>query len=114
GRRLNLRAGLEESVTGAGRRVSASRDSHAGAALDSGTHAIVPDWEEETRHTMPPVLRVFGAASSLAVVLDGKNRPLGVLAVHATEPHRLRAKDVPFVQAAANVLADAIARHTAD
>jgi diguanylate cyclase (GGDEF)-like protein/PAS domain S-box-containing protein len=114
GRRLNLRAGLEEAVTGAGRRVSASRDSHAGAALDSGTHAIVPDWEQETRHTMPPVLRVFGAASSLAVVIDGKNRPFGVLDVHATAPHRFSAKDVPFVQAAANVLADAIERHDAD
>ncbi|HET7589997.1 MAG TPA: EAL domain-containing protein [Solirubrobacterales bacterium] len=114
GRRLNLRAGLEEAVTGAGRRVSASRDSHAGAALDSGTHAIVADWEHETRHTMPPVLRVFGAASSLAVVIDGKSRPFGVLDVHATEPHRFSAKDVPFVQAAANVLADAIERHSAD
>jgi diguanylate cyclase (GGDEF)-like protein/PAS domain S-box-containing protein len=114
GRRLNLRAGLEEAVLGAGRRVSASRDSHAGAALDSGTHAIVSDWDQETRHTMPPVLRVFGAASSLAVVIDGKNRPFGVLDVHATEPHRFTAKDVPFVQAAANVLADAIERHAAD
>ena len=41
--------------------------------------ALVADWNEETRHTMPPVLRVFGAASSLAVVIDGKNRPFGVL-----------------------------------
>ncbi|MFL5873208.1 MAG: EAL domain-containing protein [Solirubrobacterales bacterium] len=114
GRRLNLRAGLDGSVLGGGRRVSASRDSHAGAALDSGTHAIVADWDSETRHTMPPVLRTFGAASSLAVVIDGKNRPFGVLDVHATEPHRFTAKDVPFVQAAANVLADAIERHAAD
>jgi diguanylate cyclase (GGDEF)-like protein/PAS domain S-box-containing protein len=114
GRRLSLRAGLGESVVGAGRRVSASRDSHVGAALDSGTHAIVPDWEREIRHTMPPVLRVIGAASSLAVVIDGKNRPFGVLDVHATEPHHFSAKDVPFVQAAANVLADAIERHNAD
>ncbi|HEU5062873.1 MAG TPA: EAL domain-containing protein [Solirubrobacterales bacterium] len=114
GRRLNLRAGLDEAVLGAGRRVSAARDSHAGAALDSGTHAIVSDWDQETRHTMPPVLRTFGAASSLAVVIDGKNKPFGVLDVHATEPHRFSAKDVPFVQAAANVLADAIERHAAD
>src|SRR6476659_7729807 len=114
GRRLNLRAGLEGSALGAGRRVSASRDSHAGAALDSGTHAIVGDWNQETRHTMPPVLRVSNTASSLAVVIDGKNRPFRVLDVHATEPHRFTAKDVPFVQAAANVLADAIERHAAD
>ena len=48
GRRLNLRAGLEDEVVGAGRRVSAARDSHAGAALDSGAHAIVSDWSSES------------------------------------------------------------------
>ena len=114
GRRLNLRAGLEDEVVGAGRRVSAARESHAGAALESGTHAIVPDWTSESRFTMPPVLRVVGAASSLAVMIDGKDHPFGVLDVHATEPHRFSPKDVPFLQAAANVLADAIERHAAD
>ncbi len=114
GRRLNLRAGLEGEVVGAGRRVSAARDSHAGAALDTGTHAIVSDWAREDRFTMPPVLRVVGAASSLAVMIDGKDRPFGVLDLHATEPHRFTPKDVPFVQAAANVLADAIERHASD
>ncbi len=114
GRRLNLLAGLEQEVIGAGRRVSAARDSHAGAALESGTHAIVSDWASETHFTMPPVLRAFGAASSLAVMIDGKDHPFGVLDVHATEADRFSAKDVPFVQAAANVLADAIERHAAD
>ncbi len=114
GRRLNLRAGLESEVVGAGRRVSAARDSHAGVALDSAAPAIVEDWANESRFTMPPVLRVFGAASSLAVMIDGKDQPFGVLDVHATEPHRFGEKDVPFLQAAANVLADAIERHAAD
>ncbi|HEV7615196.1 MAG TPA: EAL domain-containing protein [Solirubrobacterales bacterium] len=114
GRRLNLRAGLESEVVGAGRRVSAARDSHAGAALDSGAPTIVEDWANESRFTMPPVLRVVGAASSLAVVIDGKEGPFGVLDVHSDEPHRFDDKDVPFVQAAANVLADAIERHAAD
>jgi diguanylate cyclase (GGDEF)-like protein/PAS domain S-box-containing protein len=114
GRRLNLRAGLEDETIGAGRRVSASRDSHAGTALESGTHTIVPDWAGEGRFSMPPVLRAFGAAGSLAVVIDGKDHPFGVLDVHATEPNRFSTKDVPFVQAAANVLADAIERHAAD
>jgi diguanylate cyclase (GGDEF)-like protein/PAS domain S-box-containing protein len=114
GRRLNLRAGLEDEVVGAGRRVSAARDSHAGSALDSGEPAIVDDWSREQRFTMPPVLRVFAAASSLAVVIDGKDRPFGVLDVHAVESHRFGPKDIPFVQAAANVLADSIERHAAD
>jgi diguanylate cyclase (GGDEF)-like protein/PAS domain S-box-containing protein len=114
GRRLRLKAGLEKDVVGAGRRVSAARDSHAGAALDAGTPAIVSDWNREERFTMPPVLRVFGAASSLAVTIDGKDRPYGVLDLHSTETGRFSAVDVPFVQAAANVLADAIERHAAD
>ena len=114
GRRLNLRAGLEDQVVGAGRRVSAARDSHAGAALDSGAATIVPDWSKEERFTMPPVLRAFGAASSLAVMIDGKDHPFGVLDVHATESERFTPKDVPFLQAAANVLADAFERHAAD
>ncbi|MBK5220131.1 MAG: EAL domain-containing protein [Thermoleophilia bacterium] len=114
GRRLHLRAGLDAEVIGAGRRVSAARDSHAGAALDSGAPAIVRDWAEEERFTMPPILRVFGATSSLAVMIDGKDHPFGVLDVHATEAGRFGAKDVPFVQAAANVLADAFERHAAD
>ena len=114
GRRLNLRAGLETEVVGAGRRVSAARDSHAGAALESSAATLVPDWSVEERFTMPPVLRAFGAASSLAVMIDGKDRPFGVLDAHATEPNRFTPKDVPFLQAAANVLADAFERHAAD
>jgi diguanylate cyclase (GGDEF)-like protein/PAS domain S-box-containing protein len=114
GRRLSLRAGLDDEIVGAGRRVSAARDSHAGAALDSGAATIVPDWSKEERFTMPPVLRAFGAASSLAVMIDGKDHPFGVLDVHAAEPERFTPKDVPFLQAAANVLADAFERHAAD
>ncbi len=114
GRRLNLRAGLEDEAVGAGRRVSAARSSHAGAALDSGHPTIVAEWEKEERFTMPPVLRAVGAASSLAVTIDGTDRPFGVLDVHATEPNRFTAKDAPFVQAVANVLADALERHAAD
>ncbi|HEX8753643.1 MAG TPA: EAL domain-containing protein [Solirubrobacterales bacterium] len=114
GRRLELRAGIEEQVIGAGRRVSAARDSHAGAVLEAGAHTIVRDWSAEERFTMPPVLRVLGAASSLAVMIDGKDHPFGVLDVHATDPGRFSPKDVPFLQAAANVLADAFERHAAD
>jgi diguanylate cyclase (GGDEF)-like protein/PAS domain S-box-containing protein len=113
GRRLRLRAGLEGQVTGTSR-VSAARDSHAGAALDSGLHVIVADWSTEQRFTMPPVLRVLGVGSSLAVVIDGKDHPFGVLDVHSTDPSRFTPQDVHFVQAAANVLADAIERHIAD
>ncbi|HEX7293419.1 MAG TPA: diguanylate cyclase, partial [Solirubrobacterales bacterium] len=113
GRRLKLRAGLEDQVVGS-RRISAARDSHAGAALDSGLHVIVDDWSAERRFSMPPALRVLGVRSSLAVVIDGKQHPFGVLDIHSTEPNRFTPQDVHFVQALANVLADAIERHIAD
>jgi diguanylate cyclase (GGDEF)-like protein/PAS domain S-box-containing protein len=113
GKTLRLRCGLEISVPG-GARVSAARDSHAGAALGSGLHVIVDDWQTDSRFAMPPALRVLGIRSSLAVVIDGKDRPFGVLDVHSTAPNRFAPQDVHFVQAAANVLADAIQRRMAD
>jgi diguanylate cyclase (GGDEF)-like protein/PAS domain S-box-containing protein len=114
GRRLNLCAGLEESRRSSGRRVSAGRESHAGAALDAGIAVIVPDWSGDDRFTMPPAVRALGATSSLAVMIDGKDRPFGVLDVHSREPGRFGPKDVPFLEASANVLADAFERHAAD
>src|SRR5881394_984088 len=114
GRRLHLRAGLEERGGGAERRASAARDSHAGAALESGLHVIVDDWSSEKRFSMPPALRVLGVRSSLAVPIAGKERPFGVLDIHSTEPTHFTPQDVHFVQASANVLADALERHSAD
>jgi diguanylate cyclase (GGDEF)-like protein/PAS domain S-box-containing protein len=114
GRRLQLRAGLEGQSLGAERRASAARDSHAGAALESGLHVIVDDWSSERRFSMPPALRVLGVRSSLAVPIAGKEHPFGVLDIHSTEPSRFTPQDVHFVQASANVLADAFERHTAD
>jgi diguanylate cyclase (GGDEF)-like protein/PAS domain S-box-containing protein len=114
GRRLHLRAGLENRGGGTERRASAARDSHAGAALESGLHVIVDDWSNEPRFSMPPALRVIGVRSSLAVPIAGKERPFGVLDIHSTEPSRFTPQDVHFVQASANVLADALERHSAD
>jgi diguanylate cyclase (GGDEF)-like protein/PAS domain S-box-containing protein len=114
GRRLHLLAGLEGQAGGAGRRASAARDSHAGAALESGLHVIVDDWTSEPRFSMPPTLRVLGVRSSLAVPIAGKDHPFAVLDLHSTEPSRFTPQDVHFAQASANVLADALERHAAD
>jgi len=114
GQRLHLRAGLAGRDLTAADRSSATRESHAGAALESGLHVIVDDWSSERRFTMPSVLSVLEPRSSLAVPIAGKEQPFGVLDIHATEPSRFTPQDVHFVQASANVLADAIERHAAD
>jgi diguanylate cyclase (GGDEF)-like protein/PAS domain S-box-containing protein len=113
-RRLLLRVGLERSALVAEGSMSADRDSHAGAALDSGLHVIVDDWQSERRFALPSVLSAAGVRSSLAVSIDGKDRPFGVLDIHSTEPSRFTPQDVHFVQASANVVADALERHAAD
>ncbi|HEX8051155.1 MAG TPA: EAL domain-containing protein, partial [Solirubrobacterales bacterium] len=51
---------------------------------------------------------------SLAVPIKGKDGPFGVIDVHSTEANRFAPHDVHFLQASANVLADAIERHSAD
>ena len=114
GRRLNLRAGLDEMLLDSGRRISAGHGSHVGAALDTGAPVVVADWSVEERLALPPAVRALGAASSLAVVIDGKDRPFGVLDVHSGEAGLFGPKDVPFLEAAANVLADAFERDAAD
>jgi diguanylate cyclase (GGDEF)-like protein len=75
---------------------------------------IVGDWSSEHRFTMPPALRVLGAQSSLAVVVDGTEHPFGVLDIHSTSRRLFTPQDVHFSQAVANVLAEAIARHSSD
>ncbi len=76
GRRLQMLAGAEIQGTDGSRRASAARNSHAGAALESGLHVIVDDWETEGRFSMPPALRVMGVRSSLAVPIDGREQPV--------------------------------------
>jgi diguanylate cyclase (GGDEF)-like protein/PAS domain S-box-containing protein len=113
GRGLHVRAGLEGQIPG-GQGASATRASHAGAAVESGLHVIVDDWSAERRYSMPPALRALAVRSSLAVVIQGKSEPFGVLEIHSKLPSRFTPQDVHFVQASANVLADAIERHVAD
>jgi PAS domain S-box-containing protein len=114
GRRLQLLAGLGERGFEEGQRATAGADSSAGAALESGLHVIVDDWETERRFSMPPVLRAAGVRSSLAVPVQGLERPYGVLDIHSSSPSRFTPGDVHFVQASANILADALVRHSAD
>ena len=114
GRRLQMLAGAEVQAGRPDRRATAARNSHAGAALQSGLHVIVDDWEAESRYAMPPALRVAGLRSSLAVPIAGKDRPFGVLDLHSREANRFTPQDVHFAQASANVLADAVERHAAD
>ncbi|MGB7588570.1 MAG: EAL domain-containing protein [Solirubrobacterales bacterium] len=111
---LRLCAGLGDQLAQPERRAVAAEDSHAGVALESELHVIVDDWSSERRFSIPEPMRLLGLRSSLAVPIAGKDHPFGVVDIHGIEPSRFTPQDVHFVQASANVLADAIERHSAD
>jgi len=80
-----------------------------GYAVAHGT-VVVTDWETETRFRMTEPLRTSGTRSGLSIVIEGRRGPFGVLGVHANAAREFSAMDVDFVQALANVLADAFER----
>lgn len=91
--------------------VSADWDvSQAGFTLLTGRPVLVEDVEHERRFARHALLAAHGVRSGATVVIKGRGRPYGVLAVHSVRPCAFTADDIAFVQSLANVLADAIDR----
>ena len=70
----------------------------------------------EPRSASPvgPLAEQLGVRSSITVPIEGPTGFFGMLAVHATSPRDYAAGDVDFIQALANVLADALERQAVD
>ncbi|MEA2411086.1 MAG: hypothetical protein QOC77_1647, partial [Thermoleophilaceae bacterium] len=60
------------------------------------------------------LLRGHEVVSGVSVTLGGKRTPLGVLGAHTTAKRTYRPDEVDFLQAIANVLAEAIVRQSAE
>jgi diguanylate cyclase (GGDEF)-like protein/PAS domain S-box-containing protein len=108
---LVLRAGIGWPASEVGTlRYPAGEGSQAGYTLLTGAPVVVEDWDAETRFEQPRYgERRTGAGSS--VKIEGRSRePFGVLIVQSMAPRTFDAGDVDFLQALANVLADAIER----
>ena len=88
--------------------VPANSDTHAGYTLNAGEPVILEDLRNETR--FQTLYTLHGVISGLAVVIDAPDRPYGVLGAHTRERRRFTGHDVHFMQAMANVLADAVER----
>ena len=71
---------------------------------------VVESFEGETRFQMSPVLVKLGVASGISVVIPGEDRAFGVLAAYATRRRAFTPEDTQFVQAVANIVANAIRR----
>ncbi|MBI5181982.1 MAG: PAS domain S-box protein [Nitrospirae bacterium] len=90
--------------------VGAEKNSQAGYTLLSSEPVIVKDLRKEKRFNGPQLLFDHGVVSGMSVIIHGEGRPFGVLGVHTTQERVFSRDDVNFLQAVANILADAIGR----
>jgi diguanylate cyclase (GGDEF)-like protein len=87
---------------------------HAGFTWGSRGRIIVEDYDAEKRFRPTSLLRDHKVASGVSVTLGGKRTPLGVLGAHTAAKRIFRPDEVDFLQAIANVLAEAIVRQSAE
>jgi signal transduction histidine kinase/ActR/RegA family two-component response regulator len=90
--------------------VDTKANSQAGYTLLSNGPIIVEDFAAETRFNPSWLLHKYGVVSGMSVIIQGQNRPFGVLGAHTTRRRRFTEDDIHFLQAAAKVLAMAIER----
>jgi diguanylate cyclase (GGDEF)-like protein len=95
-------------------RIPADYRSQSGYALATGTATVVNDWAKETRFQQSELQKSQGMRSAAIVLIRGKGQPYGVLAAASHSLHDFSDGDVDFMQAIANVLANAIERRRAE
>ncbi|MFQ5709253.1 MAG: PAS domain S-box protein [bacterium] len=115
GGELMLRAGFgwKEGYVGQ-TRVSAGKNSQAGYTLLANQPVIVENLATESRFRKPILLLEHGVVSGMSVIIAGKERPFGVLGVATTHRRTFSKDDIYFLQAIANVLAEAMQRLEAE
>jgi diguanylate cyclase (GGDEF)-like protein len=69
---------------------------------------LVEDWEQERRFVPSSELLARGVQSSVVVLVGDADSPFGVLTVHYTRAGAVTPDCLPFLDALANILADAI------
>lgn len=115
GNNFLLRAGVgwKEGLVGHAT-LSGGLDSQAGFTLDSAIPVIVDDLRSEKRFTGPPLLLDHGVVSGLSVIIQGGEKPFGVLGAHTRTRRRFTQDDVHFLQSIANLLAEVIEHQKAE
>jgi diguanylate cyclase (GGDEF)-like protein/PAS domain S-box-containing protein len=112
---LLLRAGVgwEDGLVGSAA-VPHGSTWYAGFIWGAKGPLVVSDYASETRCKATPLLRRHDGAATIGVVVGSRARPYGVLAAHSRTPRSFRPDEVDFLQAIANVLAEAHARAEAE
>jgi PAS domain S-box-containing protein len=112
---LLLRAGVgwQSELVGE-TKVSAEPKFQTGYTLLSSEPVIVEDMSTEKRFSASPLLADYNIVSGMSVIIDGQQWPFGVLGAHSRRRRNFTQDDVNFLQATANVLAQAIERYHAE
>lgn len=112
---LLLRAGIgwREGLVGH-TTVDGRVHSQAEYTLHSQGPVIVEDFRLEKRFEAPPLLVQHKIRSGISVVIEGKDRPFGVLGAHTAKRRYFSEDDCTFLQSIANVIAMAIERGQAE
>ncbi len=107
--RLVSAVGVPEELIGKAH-VPADYRSQSGYALATGKATVVDDWSTETRFQKSTLQTEQGMRSAAIILIKGKEEPFGVLGAGSRELRGFTREDVNFMQAIANVLANAIER----
>ena len=115
GKSLLLREGVgwKEGLVGHAT-VGTELDSQAGYTLKSNQPVITKDLRKESRFSGPSLLLDHGVISGMSLIIQGKDRPFGVLGAHTKRHKTFTKDDINFLQSISNVLAETIARKQAE
>jgi signal transduction histidine kinase len=104
--------GWNEGVVGTAK-VEVGLHSQAGYTMMERQPVIVTDFSQERRFEKPDLLREHDVVSGMTVVIEGGDRPFGVLGVHTTSVRRFHQDEVNLLLVLANILAAAIQQNQA-
>ncbi|MDQ2696806.1 MAG: MASE1 domain-containing protein [Pseudomonadota bacterium] len=79
----------------------------AGYTLRCRKPVIVEDLASDGRFGATPLLLEHGVVSGISVIIDGRQRPFGILGAHARQRRTFTEDDIHFLQAVAHILAAA-------
>ncbi|MCB0085107.1 MAG: PAS domain S-box protein, partial [Caldilineaceae bacterium] len=94
--------------------VSAGLGSQARYILDAGAPVRIANLDVEERFEVAPHLRKHNVVNGLAVAVPSIERTWGILGAYSSQAHNFSEDDAHFLQAVANVLAEAFARKASE
>ncbi|NNJ11136.1 GAF domain-containing protein [Chloroflexales bacterium ZM16-3] len=82
----------------------------AAATLQSGQPIVINSLSHETCFGGPEILQLNGVESGVSLIIRGDPRPYGMLGIYSVQQRNFTRADVAFLQALADVLAEAISQ----